>query len=193
MSPSPKRRSKQKRSALPLIFVGVGLIVISIAVVILSTRDAPGSDPGKTATPVPAIVDYPAPAVALSDLSGGSVSLDDHRGRVVLVNNWATWCPPCRAEMPALQAYAQAHRDDAFVLIGINAGDTAEQVMDFVEEYQLTFSMWLDPSSEALRAFQNNALPSSYVIDKTGKVRLIWMGAVTLDALEAYVTPLLAE
>lgn len=187
------RPSKRRRSPLPLIFVGLGLIVISVAIMVVATREVPAEKVVDGVEPAPALVDYPAPRLVLSDLSGASVSLDELRGQVILVNNWATWCPPCRAEMPTLQSYAQAHAQEDFILVGINAGDTGEQVTDFVEEYRLTFPMWLDPTGEALRAFQNNALPSSYVIDKTGTVRLVWMGAVTLKALEAYVTPLFAD
>jgi thiol-disulfide isomerase/thioredoxin len=188
-----KKRSKPGRSSIPLILVGIGLLVISVGFMVASRPDPTAADPQQAVKPVPAAVEYPAPDLLLSDLSGGPVSLAALRGQVVLVNNWATWCPPCRAEMPVLQAYAQAHSHEDFVLVGINAGDPGDQVADFVREYRLTFPVWLDPSSQALRAFQNNALPSSYVIDKTGTVRLVWMGAVTLEALEAYITPLLAD
>ena len=115
------------------------------------------------------------------------------RGQVVLVNNWATWCPPCRAEMPELEAYFRAHANEGFLLVGINSGDTQAQVLEFIKEYELTFPMWLDPTGLALHEFKNNALPSSYVIDKSGTVRFVWTGAVSLEALETYVTPLLAE
>jgi peroxiredoxin len=95
--------------------------------------------------------------------------------------------------MPALEAYFQAHKGDGFTLVGINSGDQRDQVVDFKREYDLTFPLWLDPTGLALREFKNNALPSSYVIDKTGTVRFFWMGAVSLEALETYVTPLLGN
>jgi peroxiredoxin len=149
-------------------------------------------DAGAETIMAPASVNYPAPEIELVDLGGKPVSLAGLSGQVVLVNNWATWCPPCRAEMPALEAYYREHKDHGFTIVGINSGDSQDQVADFRGEYDLTFPLWLDPAGYALRAFQNNALPSSYLIDQNGMVRLIWMGAINLDVLEEYVTPFLA-
>ena len=126
-------------------------------------------------------------------MDGNPTSLADLKGKVVLVNNWATWCPPCRAEMPELEAYYQAHKGDGFVLVGINSGDKQSQVVEFIREYEISFPMWLDPSGMALRAFKNNALPSSYLLDESGTVRRVWTGAVSLETLEQYVTPLLED
>jgi peroxiredoxin len=95
--------------------------------------------------------------------------------------------------MPALEAYYQAHENQAFSLIGISSGDTARQVQAFVQQVEVSFPLWLDHEGMALRAFKNNALPSSYVIDKEGIVRLAWNGAVGLDMLEKHVTPLINE
>ncbi len=187
------KRSKRRHSPLPRIFIGLGLIVVSIVVVVVVMRKNLEIELPNVVEPAPALVDYPAPELVLSDLSGNSISLNKLTGRVILVNNWATWCPPCRAEMSTLQAYAQAHLQDDFILVGINAGDKDEQVIDFINEYQLTFPICLDPTGKALQAFQNNALPSSYVVDRTGMVRMVWMGRVTLEALEAYVTPLFVK
>jgi len=156
-------------------------------------REKPVETTAVVVHPAPAFVDYPAPELFLRDRSGSSVSLSDLAGKVGLVNNWATWCPPCREEMPALQSYFEAHMQDNFILVGINAGDRKEQITRFIDENELTFPIWENPTGEALRAFKNNGLPSSYVMDKSGAVRMIWMGKVTLEALEAYVTPLLVE
>lgn len=186
--------SKNKR-AYPLIFIGSGLILLAFAGVFFVSRSS-GSSENSMEIPlsaVPAQVNFPAPELDLVDLEGNAVSLSDYRGKVVLLNNWATWCPPCRAEMPELEAYYQAHAGEGFTLIGISAGDTAEQVQQFVMDYNTTFPMWLDPGSAALRAFRNDALPSSYVVDPNGTVRLAWSGAVSLERLEEYVTPLIGE
>jgi len=142
---------------------------------------------------VPQEVDYPAPPLALVDVNGQSVALADYAGQVVLLNNWATWCPPCRAEMPELQAYHTAHQEQGFTVIAVEAGDPASQVQQFVEEYGLTFPVWVDTGQQALTVFRNLALPNSFVIDREGQVRLAWSGAITLDVLEKYVTPLLEE
>ena len=95
--------------------------------------------------------------------------------------------------MPALQAFYDAHKTQNFELIGIEAGETAGEVSQFVKQYGLTFPIWLDPENKSLDAFHNQALPNSYVIDKTGVVRLAWSGAISLKMLEKYIGPLLEE
>ncbi len=189
------KRRRKKTNAFPLIIAGMGLILLAVAGLFMRPKliDASASSTNALDSSVPARVNYPAPELVLTNLSEEHVSLDDYLGQVVLVNNWATWCPPCRAEMPELEAYYQAHKNDGFTLIGISAGDTASQIHDFIQEYGLSFPMWPDPDGAALRAFRNNSLPSSYIIDKNGTVRLAWTGAISLEVLEEYVTPLLNE
>jgi peroxiredoxin len=193
MSYKTKAKPKPKNSPLPLILAGAGLIIVSIAVAVFAPKETAPLKTQAINGPIPGVVEYPAPDLALVDLDGEPASLDDLRGQVVMVNNWATWCPPCRAEMPELEAYYQAHKDDGFVLVGINSGDQSSQVEAFIQEYNLTFPMWLDPTGLAIHAFKNNALPSSYILDEKGTVRLVWSGAVSLEALEAYVTPMLED
>jgi peroxiredoxin len=135
----------------------------------------------------------PAPDLQLSDLESQPVALADYTGQVLVVNNWATWCPPCKEEMPALQAYYEAHRRQGLLVIAIEAGDPAAEVVKFVQDYGLKFPVWLDPRQQAVMAFRNNHLPNTYVIDRSGMIRLAWTGAVNLDVLEKYVTPLLEE
>ena len=176
-----------------MIFTGAGLILIAIAVVIFAPRDGLTSQPSESPGRALGEVNYPVPEFEVSDLDGNPISLADLQGKVVLVNNWATWCPPCRAEMPELEAYYQAHKGDGFVLVGINSGDKQSQVVEFIREYEISFPMWLDPTGLALHAFKNNALPSSYLVDESGTVRRVWTGAVSLETLEQYVTPLLQD
>jgi cytochrome c biogenesis protein CcmG, thiol:disulfide interchange protein DsbE len=142
---------------------------------------------------VPVKVEYPAPSLLVNDLQGDPVSLENMLGQVVLVNNWATWCPPCRAEMPTLEAYYQAHKENGFTLVAIDSGEPLHVVAQFVENHSLTFNIWLDPGAKALRAFRNNSLPSSYVIDREGVIRLTWTGAISREMLEKHVTPLLEK
>jgi thiol-disulfide isomerase/thioredoxin len=74
----------------------------------------------------PVTTNYPAPQLALIDLKGKPVSIEDYRGQVILVNNWATWCPPCKTEMPELQAYYSAHAAEGFVVLAIESGEPAD-------------------------------------------------------------------
>ncbi|MBK9207749.1 MAG: TlpA family protein disulfide reductase [Anaerolineales bacterium] len=121
------------------------------------------------------------------------MSLNDYRGSVVLVNLWATWCPPCREEMPALQKFYEKYKADGFVLIAIDQEETREVVAPFVKEFGLTFPIWLDADYLAQREFNTMNLPSSYVIDRTGKVRLMWIGGISKNNLEKYVPDIIME
>jgi len=189
-----RRRSSNGPQILALALIGAGLVIIGVvAFVLLSKSPATASSAPSPSLAIPARVDSPAPALSLTDLQGQPVSLADYQGQVVLVNNWATWCPPCKAEMPVLKAYYEDHRRQKFVIIGIEAGEPASEVADFVRNYALTFPVWPDPGQKALDAFHNDALPSSYVIDKAGRLRLAWTGAIRREVLEKYVTPLLEE
>ena len=133
----------------------------------------------------------PVPSLALTDLQGNPDSIFAHIGQVILVNNWATWCPPCKDEMPELQAYYAHHQAEGFVILAIESGETQDQVKSFVQEYGITFPVWLDPQGKALEIFQNWNLPSSYLIDRKGMMRYTWTGAINQPTLEKYVTPLL--
>jgi len=176
---------------LALALIGAGLVILGVAAWVLLPGLTAASQEEVSAIPVQ--VSYAAPELSLTDLQGNPVSLIDYRGSVVLVNNWATWCPPCKAEMPALQAYYEAHQEQNFIIIAIEAGQPVSEVADFVRRYGLTFPVWTDPTLKATVAFRNPGLPSSYVIDASGTVRLAWAGAINLEKLEEHVTPLLEE
>ena len=181
------------------IFVGAGLLVLGVVAALLLARPEQAASSTYISSVeddlsiVPAPVNFAAPELTLYDLDGEQASLADFEGQVVLVNNWATWCPPCKAEMPTLQAYYEKHKDQGFLLIGIEAGEPVDEVAQFVEDYKLTFPIWLDPQNKALSAFHNQNLPSSYVIDRQGTVRLAWVGAISKSILEKFLTPLLED
>ena len=173
--------------------IGGGLLIVGIVSLILLTSTLSTSSPTSVGENAPAKVDFPAPDLQLHDITGNPVSLSDYQGQVVLVNNWATWCPPCRQEMPILDAYFRDHRHQDFVIVAIDAGDAADLVADFANRYGMSFPVWVDPSSSALNSFRNNYLPSSYLIDKEGQVVMVWSGAVTRASLEQNITPFLKD
>ena len=177
------------RPLLPFILFSLGFLLIVTAVVYMKMMPLP-SDPSA----VPAQVNYPAPELTLTDLAGTSHSLAQYRGQVVLVNLWATWCPPCKAEMPTLQAYQNKHGDQGFVTVAVNDGDPTSDVTHFVQDLKLTFAVWLDPTYIATeQAFKTMNLPSSYVIDRNGTIRLMWVGEISRAMLEKNVTPIIRE
>lgn len=191
------KRSKSERTNLfGMVVLGSGLVFVGLAAFMLWPRTdvAAGNPVSNLPLTVPVEVDYQAPELSLFGLDGQEYSLGDYQGQVVLVNLWATWCPPCKAEMPTLEEYYQTHQGDGFVTIAINDGDPESAVATFVEEYELTFPVWLDPTYIATeKAFKTQNLPSSFVIDRNGQVRLRWVGEIDRATLEKYVTPLIFE
>ncbi len=187
-------KSRKVSSAASLGLIGVGLLLLGIlAVFLLPGLVQPQDQDLLENATTPVITEFQAPEITLNNLEGETVALSDYRGKVVLVNNWATWCPPCKEEMPGLQAYFDDHQRQDFTVIAIEAGESLDEVMGFVREKGFTFPVWLDPDQQALTAFRNYSLPSSYIIDRDGIVRLAWMGMVSRNALEKYLTPLLEE
>jgi peroxiredoxin len=180
-----------------MVLLGAGLVLLGLVAIrlipALFAQIESGQAAGVGLLGAPAQVNYPAPILELTDLQGNPVSLSQYKGKVVLVNNWATWCPPCEAEMPELQSYYQDNLNKNFTIIAIEAGDPLAEVVAFVNRYGLTFPVWQDPQLKAVAAFRNSGLPSSYVIDQYGKIRLVWTGPVRYDMLEKYVTPLLED
>lgn len=192
MTKSKKKYRRKQRKTFPIVPVAIGLFLIGFAVLTLASPKAE-ANAGTQNSVVPMAVDYAAPELTLESIAGETESLADYLGQVVLVNNWATWCPPCKAEMPTLVAYHNEHAADGFSIIAVDAGEPADVVSQFAENFSVTFPVWLDPNGEALRAFGNGSLPNSYVIDRAGTVRYAWTGEISKAMLEKYVTPLIEE
>ena len=178
------------RKTLPLILLGLGLILIGTSIYFILQNRAPQTD----FSTVPVKVNFPAPELTLTDTQGMSHSLADYRGQIVLVNLWATWCPPCKEEMPTLEAFYNRHKEEGFEIIAINDGDPMADVLQFVKDYRLTFPVWLDPTYIATeQAFKTLNLPTSFVINRSGIVQLMWVGGINRKMLDQHVVPLLME
>lgn len=194
MSRAHRKKYSRKSHVPGMVFLGAGLILLGLAAWMLWPQQEIGQEASSGVSTVPVAVQYAAPELVLSDVNGRQHSLANYRGQVVLVNLWATWCPPCKAEMPTLNRYYQDHAEEGFVILAVNDGDPLEAVRSFVQTYDLSFPVLLDPSYVATdRAFKTRSLPSSFVIDRGGTVRLRWVGEIDRPTLEAYVTPLIAE
>ena len=133
---------------------------------------------------------------ALPDLSGKTVHLSDFKGRVVLLNFFATWCPPCREEMPSLEEAFQAKKDKGFVVLGI-AGDTQgkEIVEPFMKDYGLTFPVLLDPENQVFKQYFVRGIPVTYLLDKYGRIAGMYPGEAdwNSDKAQALIDHLLQE
>lgn len=186
------RKKAQTTQNLIMLSVGIGLVLIAVAVFLaLPSAQAEVQQTGPSTIPV--AVNFPVPEVQLTDLDGKAVALADFKGQVILYNAWATWCPPCKEEMPTLEAYYQDHKNAGFLIVAIEDGEPASEVAAFAESYKLSFPVWPDLKYVATTAFKTNSLPTSFVIDRGGTVRLTWTGAISRAALEKYVTPIISE
>jgi len=152
------------------------------------------------ASPRPAVVttpapqeNHPAPDFTLLDLAGVPVRLSDLRGQVVLVNVWATWCPPCRAEMPMIQAAYAQYRTQGFTVLAVNLREDAPTVARYMEQNRLTFPALLDRDGAVGDHYQARVLPSSFFIDKAGVVRAVYRGPMARSVITGTVEQLLAE
>ena len=192
MTNSKKKYRRKQKKQFPVLPIVIGSLLIIFAVMALTPPSEESSAASQNSV-VPMAVNYAAPELSLQNINGGTESLSDYRDNVVLVNNWATWCPPCKAEMPTLVAYHNEHTADGFSVIAVEAGEPLDVVTPFVESFEMNFPVWLDPDGKALNAFRNGTLPNSYVIDRTGTVRYAWTGEISMAMLEKYVTPLIEE
>lgn len=153
------------------------------------TSDAEQSDTAPTASPVSLQIGDSAPDFTLPNLTGQEVSLRDFRGKVVLLNFWASWCVPCRSETPALQRLYEKYQDQDFVVIGVSIDEeeTVEAVPDFIEEFGLTYPILLDTLRESTGqdgSYRLEGIPQSYFIDAEGVIRDIGEGALEWDFME---------
>ncbi len=111
-----------------------------------------------------------APAFTTVDAAGNKVTSEDYRGKVVLLNFWATWCPPCRLEMPDMERLYQEFRERGLEVVAVNFMETAEEVKTFAEEQKLTYPMLLDPRSEIAGQYGVMRLPETVLIGREGQV-----------------------
>jgi peroxiredoxin len=183
----------RSRNQLILTLIAAGIFLAGAALIPLLVHAQETALRNPSLVRPPSILAEAAPRLELADVEGKPVSLADMRGKVVLINNWATWCPPCQAEMPELQAYYLAHARQGLIIVAIESGEPANIVEKFVSQNKITFPVWLDPHGSALDSFKNWDLPSSFVVDRQGTLRMSWTGPVDRGTLEKYVTPLLEK
>jgi len=139
--------------------------------------------------PLPGFVapDFDLPAVV-----GPDMTLTELRGKPVVLNFWATWCPPCRAEMPYFEAVSRNYAGQVAV-IGIDQGETLEQVITFATSVGVTYPLLLDLDSRISRTYQVHALPTTFFIDRHGVVREVHTGIISQAVLEERIERLLRE
>ena len=124
------------------------------------------------------------PPLVLLDLAGKRHSLEDYRGKVVVVNFFGTWCPPCLQEMPSLLLLAEALKDQPFVVLAVDVGDSAARLRQVFGEEREAFTLLLDSTQSAVRSWGATAFPISFVLDPDGRIRYSAEGPVKWDDLK---------
>ncbi|HEY0604350.1 MAG TPA: TlpA disulfide reductase family protein [Herpetosiphonaceae bacterium] len=140
--------------------------------------------------PAPA-ANHPAPDFALPLIDGSTVKLSDLNGKVVLINVWATWCPPCRAEMPAIQAAYETYRDQGFIVLAVNLREHPRTVAAFMEQFGLTFQTPLDLEGHVSDMYRASVLPSSFFVDRQGVIRAVYRGPMPRSVIAGTAEQLL--
>jgi peroxiredoxin len=134
------------------------------------------------------VIGRPAPAFQISSLDGNQVSLADFRGKPVIVNFWATWCEPCKEEMPAMERLYQKHRAQGLVVLAVSndSEGSTQRVARFIKESGFTFPVGLDPRMKVANLYRVRVLPSSLVIDRKGALSFIALGPREWDKPAAH-------
>ncbi len=127
------------------------------------------------------------PALNLKDLAGNASSLQQYRGKVVVVNFWASWCPPCVHEMPSMETLYQRYPRSEFTILAVNMAEDHKTITEFIQNrVHVSFPILLDSDGKALHDWQVFAFPSSFVIDKKGKIRYALFGSILWDTPQVY-------
>ncbi len=124
---------------------------------------------------------FSAPAFTLKDLDGKPVTLSDYHGKAVLINLWATWCPPCQQEMPTIEKFYQQYQGQGFVVLGVNATyqDDPTKVAPFIQKYHISFPILLDDENKVASLYSLQNLPTSFFVGRNGVIQDIVVGPLS--------------
>jgi len=175
-------------SPLPL---AVGLVVV--ALVALLVYGVTSSGPSRTLDSQLARGEQPpAPHLSLTDLRDGRpIALSDYKGKVVLLNVWASWCTPCRQESPLLQRWQQRMQPHGGTVLGIDTLDIKSDALGFINRYKLTYPQLNDREGTSIKKLGTAQYPESFVVDKQGRIRALQRGPIDDRWLQTHVAPLL--
>ncbi len=146
------------------------LIAFSVALLVLSSGSISAQEKSK-------YIDKPAPGFSLFDLDGQKVKLSDFKGKVVLVDFWATWCGPCLRAMPYIQTLHEKYKEDGIIVLGINSWERKpDKVKTVLKAKKISYNILLDPKNVVIGKYGVKGIPSFFIIDKEGIVRYSYLG-----------------
>ncbi len=200
------KQHNQRRQALFVLILGLLIAVVAIFIAIRDRTEVGEAPAGLVQEhgvfPVTSLfgidnsaaqpdAGHTAPNFAFHLPDGTMATLADYKGQPVMINFWATWCGPCRLEMPDLVRTYETHKDDGLVIIEINSAEAHEPVSEFVKEFGMTMPVLIDARREVMSEYKTQSLPSTFFIDREGNVQVRWIGFLTSDVLKAQLDKIL--
>lgn len=170
-----------------ILILSIGWTMVSRVPAVATTGGAPPPSPRQG---------FSAPDFTMEALGGGQVSLSELRGKVVMINLWASWCPPCREEMPAIERVYQKYKDQGFVVLGVNttSQDQEAGAARFVQEFSLNFPILFDRSGSVSARYALRALPTTFFVDRKGVIQEVVIGGpMSETSMRARVESLLEK
>lgn len=175
---------------------GVGILVLVMSLAVLTAAGCMGGNrnflPGDSTGALPSgsaasarWAGKEAPNFALKDLSGNIVQLSDLRGKPVLINFWATWCPPCKEEMPDIERAYQKYKDQGWVFLGLDMKEDAATVSKFVKDGKYSWTFLLDSEGHAATSYLVTGVPETYLVDSKGFVQDFKIGGMTYQEFDS--------
>jgi peroxiredoxin len=171
-------------SIIAIVTVAIGVIILlnaSERPLALDTEGIADLEPNLEIAPV---IGARPPEFSLFNLEGDELSLGSFKGQPVVINFWATWCAPCRVEMPAIQSRFEKFRDQGLVVLAVDFDEPGEIVADFRDEFGLTFEILLDPGAEVQKLYRNRSYPTTFFIDPDGVIQAQHFGPMTEGQLD---------
>ena len=188
LAPAVERRRDRETLAALLV-----LVMLALAVLLLRNVAVPERTVSVVGAEAAALGSEVAPDFALQTLDGKAVRLSDYKGQVVLINFWATWCPPCVREIPRLVRVSETYRDQGLVVLGINTTfqDDRGKVAQFVRDQGISYPVLLDETGEVGQIYPARLMPTTYLIDRSGRIVHTKVGEVDEATLSEQVLALL--
>ncbi len=188
--------NKMPRAILPIILT-LGLLVTGCQSLSEPPDETSPTMPDETSPTAPAEgtqVGDLAPDFQLQNLDGQVISFSDLRGKPVLLNFWATWCSPCRAEMPHIQQIYEEWSDRGLMLLAVDIGESSSIVKEFVQSNGLSFSVLLDTKKDVAQSYGIQGIPTTFFIDKDGVIQGLRLGAFqNKEQIEQYLGKIISE